>query len=138
MSAYSMTSGDSPMPIRFQWGRMRRNAWALVLAAALTLGSAPLAHASTRWAALVWTGDMKTGQFRNYPELTQLVLDVQNWAKDVGYQTFSSGQCGAVATYTDPLGDTRFSPGTGRTRDEATRDAMKPLNARLLDAFCQN
>lgn len=106
------------------------------LAAALIV--APTAHASTLWAALVWTSDMKTGRFQNYPEMTQLVLDVQNWAKDVGYQTFSSGHCGAVATYTDPFGDTKFSPGTGKTRDEATRDAMSPLNARLRDAFCQD
>lgn len=125
---------------KLQQGGWRRQICALSLTAVLTLALAyaPAAHASTLWAALVWTSDMKTGRFQNYPEMTQVVLDAQNWAKDVGYQTFSSGHCGAVATYVDPFGTTKFSPGTGRTRDEATRDAMRPPNAHLLDAFCQD
>lgn len=133
-----VVSTSNPLSSHNARNRTRKHICTLALMTALTLGYAPVAHASTLWAALVWTPEMKTGRFQNYPEMTQLVLDTQNWAKNVGYQTFSSGHCGAVATYTDPFGNTKFSPGTGRTRDEATSDAMRPMNARLLDAFCQD
>ncbi|ORB59656.1 hypothetical protein BST43_06570 [Mycobacteroides saopaulense] len=118
----------------------KKSGAALVAAPALVAGliAAPSAHASTLWAAVAWKSDKTVQRFYNYPEMTQMVFDIQGWSKDAGYQPFSSGNCGAVATYTDPLEYTRFSYATGKTRDEASRKALAPLDAYLLDSFCQD
>lgn len=137
MSAYRFSRGKAAGSHGFHRSQVRTKVGILALTAAVALGFAPLAQASSLWGAIAWLSDGTTREFQNYPEMTQVVLAVQAWSRDAKHIRFSSGSCGALAQYTNPFGNINFSTGLGKTRDEATKKALAAPDAYLLDSACQ-
>ena len=128
------------MKYDFQGRRTGPLASGLLLAA---LVCAPTAHAGTSWAAITYhsgSNGVETSWYRNYSNQTDLIFQIQKEFPDWGYQTFRSGKCGAVASFEDPFGDTKFGTGVADDRDAAVNEAINDTYGgryKVEQAFCQ-